>query len=197
MYQVIVLTANHQFWGERPLKDVLRLYFRGKIEIVKAEEGKYIHAGMSRDGITFKMPAPLIVRLLNFFGYKYKKDRIAYSDEAVYRRDNNICQYWHYNNGKKFKYRCTMDELTIDHIVPSSKGGNTSFDNCVCACRNCNEVIKRNRTPHEAGLELIRKPFEPAHRKGDWVVMTFTFNPHSRAHQAYYEYMGMKFSHVV
>jgi len=198
MTSVVVLTKNWVYWGERSLEDAIKLYFRGKIEIVKADESREIHAGISREGIVFKMPAPLVIRLLNFVGYKIKKEKIQFSEEAVFNRDNNICQYIHTDEkGNQFKYRCSSFEKTIDHIIPISRGGKNSFENCVCACRNHNEKVKKNHTPEEVGLVLIRKPEVPKSRKGDMAIISFTFNPHNKAHQAFYEAMGTSFSHVV
>jgi len=196
MTSVVVLTKNYNYWGERSLEDAILLYFRGKIEILKADESKVIRAGVSKEGVRVKMPAPLVVRLLEFVGYKIKKDRLDYSDEAVFERDRSICQYWHTDEkGKRFKYRCTSDEKTIDHVIPKDQGGTKSYTNCVCSCKHCNNVLKKNRTPKEAGMELIREPKEPALRKGDMVIMTFSFNPHSKAHKAFNEIMGVEFSH--
>lgn len=198
MSSVVVLTSRWAYWGERSLRDAIRLQVKGKVEVLRADKSRTITAGISRSGIRFKMPAPLVVRLLKFKGYKYENEEIKYSDDAVYERDKNICQYWHQDErGKRFKYRCTTEERTIDHVLPQSRGGKTSFDNCVCSCWTCNTKVKKNRTPKEAGLVLIRQPYTPKHRKGDMAYITFSFNPSSKAHQAYYEYMQVDFSHVV
>jgi len=198
MTNVIVLTKNWAYWGERPVKDALRLYFRGKIEIVKADESRHIQAGVSREGVTFKMPAPLVIRLLDFVGYKIRKEKIQYSEDAVFARDNNICQYWHYDSeGKAFKYKCSASDRSIDHVLPKSRGGNPqSFLNCVCACKEHNVNVKKNHTPDEVGLKLIRKPEIPRSRKGDMAIVTFTFNSSNKAHRAFYEALGAEFSHI-
>ena len=52
-------------------------------------------------------------------------------------------------------------ELTIDHIVPRSQGGLTTWENCVLACVSCN-ARKANRTPEQAGMKLRRAPARPA-----------------------------------
>jgi 5-methylcytosine-specific restriction endonuclease McrA len=195
---VVVLTAHYQYWGERSLRDAIRLHFRGKIEILRSDENRQITAGISRDGAIFKMPAPLVVRLVDFIGYKIKNDKIRCTDEAVYARDRNICQYWHHDErGKRYKYRCSVEDRTIDHVIPKSRGGEDTFENEVCSCRWHNVEVKKNRTPREAGMELIRKPFAPRLKKGDMAVITISFNPHSKAHQAYFEVVGGQFSHVV
>jgi hypothetical protein len=197
MTSVVVLTKNWSYWGERSLEDAIKLYFRGKIEIVKADESRHIKTGISRDGVVFKMPAPLVIRLLSFAGYKIKKEKIEWSEEAVFKRDNNICQYWHTDeNGNQFKYKCNATDRTLEHVIPRSKGGTNSFTNCVCACRYHNTVVKKNHLPEEVGLKLIRKPEVPKSRKGDMAIISFSFNPQNKAHQAFYEAMGMSFSHV-
>jgi len=196
MSSVVVLTAYNAYHGERSLRDVLRLYVKGKIEIVKSDESRLIRAGINREGIMFKMPAPLVVRLTNFFGWHIKKTEVKYSDQAVYDRDNNICQYWHFDEmNRKYKYKCTAKERTIDHVIPKAQGGTNSFKNCVTCCREHNEKVKRNRTPKEAGLQLIRMPQEPVLNKGDMAVISFCFDPNKKAHQALYEWLGVSFSH--
>jgi len=185
MSAVVVLTRDYCYWGERPLRDAIRLIVNGKVEIVAADESKVIQAGINKDGATFKLPAPLVIRLLTFVGVKIKHEEVTFSKEAVFERDENTCQYWHHDDrGKRFKHRCTQEELTVDHVIPKVKGGSNSFMNCVTACRTCNERLKRGRTPQEAGLELIRKPFVPRLRKGDMVVIRFQYNPESKAHRA-------------
>lgn len=186
MNSVVVLTRDFSYWGERPLRDALRLIVKGKVEIVAADESKLIHTGISRDGAVFKLHAPLVIRLLDFVGFKVKTEEIAYSKEAVFERDGNVCQYYHVNDmGKRFRYKTTVSDRTLDHVIPKVKGGATrDFRNSVCCCRRHNEIIKRGRTPKEAGLELIRIPVVPRRKKGDWVVMKFTFNGDNPAHLA-------------
>lgn len=185
MSTVVVLTRDYAFWGQRPLRDALRLIVKGKVEIVASDESRMIHAGVSRDGAVFKLPAPLVVRLLDFVGIKVKREEIRFSKEAVYERDDNVCQYYHYDpRGRRFLYRTTEEDRTIDHIVPKVRGGENSFLNCVTACRWHNEVVKRGRSLKDVGLELVRQPFVPRLRRGDWVVLRFAFNPSDPAHEA-------------
>lgn len=186
MSGVVVLTRNYVFWGERPLRDALRLIVKGKVEIVASDESKFIQAGVNREGAVFKLPAPLVVRLLDFVGIKVKREEVRYSKEAVFERDDNICQYWHFDeSGRRFKYRTSAEDRTVDHVIPKVKGGENHFLNVVTACRHCNEQVKRGRTPKEAGLELMRQPFIPRRRKGDWVIVRFSFNEANPAHQAF------------
>lgn len=70
---------------------------------------------------------------------------VVFSRRNLWRRDGWCCQYC----GKRPK----ADEITVDHVVPKSRGGITSFENCVLACIDCNKM-KDDRTPEEAGMTL-------------------------------------------
>lgn len=74
------------------------------------------------------------------------------TNSALFRRDRNICLFC----GGKF-----VDfELTRDHVVPRSRGGEDRWDNCVSSCKRCNH-FKSSRLPHECGMELIALPYVP------------------------------------
>lgn len=193
MSNVIVLTKYWAFWGERPLRDAIRLVVKGKVEVIKADESRHIKTGISREGATFKMHAPLIIRLLEFGGIKIKSEEIKFSKEAVFQRDNYCCQYYHFDdNGKRYVHKCSKDEVSLDHVIPKCQGGaDKSFTNSVTSCKWHNVKIKRGRTPKEAGLELVRKPTVPKRNKGDMVILRFQFNPDSLAHRAFQEIMGV------
>lgn len=187
MTSVIVLTRDYQFWGEIDLESKGRQRFwkllsKEKIEILAADE--YEEIGTT----SFKVKKPFVIRLLKFVGYKIKKEEINWSAEAVFARDNNVCQYWHFNEyNKAFKYRCKDSERTIDHLQPRSKGGENTFENTVCACHNCNVNIKKDRPLKDTGLKLIRKPFVPKQNKGDFAIIKFAYNPNKLSHRIYVE----------
>jgi len=183
MTSVVVLNRNYQFWAEVNLDKVLKWWAKQKIKVLVADEREEVGS------TTIRLKRPFVVQLLEFAGYKIKKEEIGFNKEAVFRRDKNICQYWHFeNDGKAFKYKCQPDERTLDHIIPKSRGGAVhSFENAVCACRWHNVVIKRGRTPEEAGLKLISKPYVPRSNKGQYVTMNFTYNPNNLAHRIYVE----------
>ena len=75
-----------------------------------------------------------------------------FNRKNVFARDANRCQYCNRNQ--------PTSELSLDHVIPKSKGGPTTWDNIVCACVACN-VRKGGRTPREAGMVLTRKPRKP------------------------------------
>lgn len=78
--------------------------------------------------------------------------RPKFSFKNLWMRDNGRCQY----TGRELRH----GEGNIDHVIPSSRGGPTTWDNCVLSCRKIN-TFKADRTPEEAGLTLLRQPEEP------------------------------------
>lgn len=101
-------------------------------------------------GIGFLFPIPDVIVLRAYNGLP--ELRVAFSRRNVYRRDGFQCQYC----GE----RPALSRLTIDHVIPRSRGGATSWDNCVAACVPCN-AGKANRTPSESGMDLRRLPRIP------------------------------------
>ena len=73
--------------------------------------------------------------------------------QILYSRDKNICAYCGYKFDPK--------KLTIDHILPKSRGGENTWENCVTSCCFCNRK-KDNRTPEEAHMQLIYVPYAPS-----------------------------------
>jgi 5-methylcytosine-specific restriction endonuclease McrA len=71
------------------------------------------------------------------------------SRKNIILRDENICQYC----GGDFH----TDDLTMDHVVPKSQGGEKSWENIVASCKPCNQK-KGNRTPEQAGMKLLKEP---------------------------------------
>ena len=94
-----------------------------------------------------RLAAPRVIRLLNFD--RHRKTRVPLSRRNIYLRDANTCQYC----GQKFP----TSELSLDHVIPRCRGGESSWTNLVCACTNCN-ARKAAQTPAQAGLRLIRPP---------------------------------------
>ena len=90
---------------------------------------------------------PLIIRLYNYVRFKSRGLRL--NRRRVYKRDNFQCVY------------CGSEKsLTLDHIIPRSRGGKNSWTNLVTCCQSCN-LKKANRTPEEAGMKMKSKPYEP------------------------------------
>lgn len=101
-----------------------------------------------------EIPIPTVIRLLGYDKLPIKA--VTFSRRNIFKRDKSCCQYC----GVQMK---RADEITIDHIVPRSKGGVSSWTNCVLACLPCNKR-KANKTPQQVGMRLIRPATEPKMR---------------------------------
>ena len=120
----------------------LLVYLR-KADLVKANNSYSFHTVSN----TFSMPS--VIKLSRYVNIPYKG--LVLTKENVFKRDGFKCQY------------CgTRKELTIDHLIPKAKGGKTSWNNLVTACKKCNSK-KGNYSPEEAGLQLSFLPYRPSY----------------------------------
>ena len=94
-------------------------------------------------------PMPAVIRLFRYINLPYRG--VVLTRQNVFKRDKFACQYC--GAGKS---------LTLDHIIPRSKGGKTSWSNLVTACQPCN-TRKGDRTPDQANLKLQSKPQKPTY----------------------------------
>jgi CRISPR/Cas system Type II protein with McrA/HNH and RuvC-like nuclease domain len=140
MEKVLVLNADFTPINVTTVYKGFTLVSKGKAEILKASD-KPLLSGMG------EFVRPLIIRLLNFVKYRIHKLKI--NRQRLYRRDNHECGYC----GSK-------RNLTIDHIIPKSRGGQNTWMNLVTCCSSCNR-LKDDRTPEEAGMKLNIKLYEP------------------------------------
>lgn len=101
--------------------------------------------------VSLRIKIPEVV-LLNDYD-SYPRHRVTFSRKNIYRRDRYTCQYC--------GARPPLDELSVDHIIPRSKGGHSNWTNCVLACLRCNRR-KGNRTAEDAGIRLRKPPVEPS-----------------------------------
>ncbi len=100
--------------------------------------------------VRMRLRAPEVITLVECD--RVPRTTVTFSRRNLFRRDRWTCQYC----GKK----PDSDALTIDHVVPRSRGGVSRWNNCVLACADCNRR-KANRTPHEAHMRLRHKPKAP------------------------------------
>jgi len=197
MTSIVVLNRNFQYHAEVSIEKFWKWLVKGKIHVVVSHDGNQPYVNYSRENMTldqaistFKVRRPLVVQLLKFVGYRPKTEEINWSKEAVFQRDENICQYWHFDEeNKRYKHKCSPSERTLDHVFPKHRGGENTFENTVCACSHCNIDIKKGRTPQEAGLKLIRKPFIPRRNKRDFVMIKFPYDPSKLSHKIYKNYV--------
>jgi 5-methylcytosine-specific restriction endonuclease McrA len=100
--------------------------------------------------VNFEIQVPRVIRLLDFD--RVPKQQLHLNRRNVLARDEHSCQYC----GRQFPTAL----LSLDHVIPRSRGGLTTWENVVCACLACN-VKKGGRTPHEAKMKLVRRPAKP------------------------------------
>ena len=144
MDEVAVLVLNGGF---EPLhftnaRRAITLLLSGKAESV--EPSPRVVRSPSR-----AFPLPSVIRLAIYIRKPFV-ERVAFNKKNILRRDHYTCQYC----GRR------GDRLTVDHVVPRSKGGETAWTNVVAACLRCN-LAKGNRALAEAGMTLLRPPAHP------------------------------------
>jgi hypothetical protein len=140
MDKVLVLNSDYTPLNITSVFRGFNLVNNGKAEILKADE-KPLKTG------TFNFIRPLIIRLLNYV--KFRLNKLKINRQRIYKRDNHECVYC---GSKK--------NLTIDHIIPKSKGGENTWLNLVTSCSSCNR-LKGDRTPEQANLKMRYLPYEP------------------------------------
>lgn len=142
MHLTLLLNNSYEPLRFIPERDVFRLLAKEKIESLAYWEHIVRHGD---DGI---IKHPSVVRLK--IQVKYHPKFVKLNRIQIFKRDQFICQYCGFAG--------TANELSIDHIIPVSQNGETSWLNCVTACKFCNGR-KKNRTPEQAEMKLINQPF--------------------------------------
>lgn len=141
--RVLILNQNYEPLSVCSGRKAIILLYMGKVEMIERSDHmvRSVHAAL---------PLPSIVRLSRLI--QVPRKRILLSRGNIIKRDNYRCQY------------CGTDRtpFTVDHVVPRDRGGSDSWENLVCACTGCNSR-KRNRTPQEAGMQLLRRPRKPGY----------------------------------
>jgi 5-methylcytosine-specific restriction endonuclease McrA len=144
-YPVLVLNQNYEPFNVCRARRAVLLLLRGKAEMLENGAG-FIHS------IDQKYPVPSVIRLDNFIKRPEYKRRLTRLE--VFNRDRYTCQYC----GKETR------QLTLDHVIPRSRGGEHVWENIVSACVLCNRK-KAGRTPREAGMRLKHAPSEPRNKR--------------------------------
>ncbi len=157
MTQVEVWNADETLLHRVSVKHAVKMIWRGIATPVTVHESQ-----------TFgPYHVPLVVRLVRYVEQKwlYSKTRATYSRDGVLRRDRGRCAY------------CGCVATTMDHVIPRSRGGATSWANAVAACEPCN-TRKGSRTPAEAGMPLHWDPYVPTRAELNFATTDRTGTPH-------------------
>ena len=143
MQSTLLLNASYEPIKVIPWQKAVTMCFLGKVEVVDVYEREI-------RSVTVNLKMPAVVRLLRYV--KIHTRRIPLTRLNVLIRDGFSCQYC--------RRKLSMAESSIDHVVPRSQNGLSTWCNVVSACRSCNGK-KGGRTPEQAGMHLACKPHEP------------------------------------
>lgn len=170
-----VLVLNKMWMAIRIVdaRRALSLLFRDLAEVIRVDDGSYtghdfdswldvsearhdFERRLDRDHyewvgtVRAQIAVPKVIRLLGYD--KLPRQEVKLNRRNIYARDENHCQYC----GDKHP----SSELSLDHVIPRSQGGGSSWDNLVCCCVRCN-ARKGGRTPRQAHMTLVRRPVRP------------------------------------
>ncbi len=166
-----VLVLNRLYVAVRVIsaRRAFTMLFRDLAEVIHIDEGHYYNydfeswaelSQLQREfepdrhdwirTVRFDLAVPRVIRLLGYD--RLPAQHVKLNRRNLFARDHNQCQYC----GKSFP----TSELSIDHVVPRSQGGEDSWTNLVCACVKCN-ARKGGRTPEQAHMKMIRPPRQP------------------------------------
>jgi CRISPR/Cas system Type II protein with McrA/HNH and RuvC-like nuclease domain len=140
MTTVLVLNYDYTPLNVTSVHRGFVLVDKGKAEIVKSDENPIV-SGYK------KYVRPLVIRLLKYI--KHFTRSLRPNRNRIYKRDGHECVY------------CgSSKNLTLDHVIPKSRGGTNDWTNLVTSCFKCN-LKKANRTPEEARMVMLKKPYAP------------------------------------
>jgi 5-methylcytosine-specific restriction endonuclease McrA len=140
---VLVLNATYEPINVCTVRRAVVLLLKEKAEVVERSDWR-LHSA------TTTMARPVVIRLVSYVRIPRDTHRRKITRRAVFARDDWTCQY------------CgAQSNLTVDHVVPRSKGGPSSWDNIVASCAPCNRR-KGNSLPRQAGMNLTRQPSTPS-----------------------------------
>ena len=141
--RALVLNQDFRPISVCSVKRAFVLVFMNKVEMVSSFNGTKFHT------VDQEFNIPAVVRLQNYVNVPYRGVELTRLN--VFKRDSHLCQYC----GSK-------GDLSLDHVLPRSRGGSSSWKNLVTACKPCN-TRKGDETPEEANMSLASKPFKPSY----------------------------------
>ena len=137
MSTVLVLNAGYEPLHKVSINHAIKMLVRQVAVIEEATEEMF-----------GDFPKPLVLRLVKYISMKWRNHKPKWSKNRLFKRDNASCGY------------CDKPATTVDHVVPRSRGGETTWKNTVASCLKCNSK-KGSRTLKESNMKLRFQPFEP------------------------------------
>jgi 5-methylcytosine-specific restriction endonuclease McrA len=142
--RVLVLNASYEPINVCTVRRAAVLILKNRAEILE-------HGDWSLHAESLTLPRPVVIRLITYVRIPRDAHRRKITRRAVFARDRWTCQYCGHERGS----------LTVDHVIPRSKGGASSWDNIVTCCAPCNRR-KGDRLPKQARMKPVRPPRAPS-----------------------------------
>jgi len=140
---VLVLNATYEPINVCTVRRAVVLLLKAKAEVIE-------HGGWELHSASTTMNRPIVIRLVTYVRIPRDTHRRKITRRAVFARDGWACQY------------CgARANLTVDHVIPKSKGGTSSWENIVASCAPCNRR-KGDALPRQAGMQLLKQPGSPS-----------------------------------
>lgn len=158
----LALNASYEPLTIVPARRAVRLVLDGKAEILEADGSTRFRSERET------LPCPAVIRLVRFV-HVPRRFRRQVTNTFLFARDDYSCMYC----GRHRSELRGRQFLTRDHILPTSRGGENTWENVVTSCSSCNNR-KGNRLPEEAGLALLTEPVEPNYVHLVWAVRRVT-----------------------
>jgi 5-methylcytosine-specific restriction endonuclease McrA len=140
---VLVLNQDYSPFTVCTVQRAFLLVFLSKAELLTGAVNQTLRT------VTTSYPMPAVIRLHQYIHIPYRG--VVLTRQNIFKRDEFTCQY------------CgSIKDLTLDHVIPRSRGGKSTWKNLITACKMCN-AKKGNYTPQEAGMFLSKLPYKPSY----------------------------------
>jgi len=140
--KVLVLNQDYRAVTVCSVQRAFLLVFLEKADLISEVDGHKLRT------VDDFYPMPSIIRLKKYINIPYRG--VVLTRTNIFKRDGSICQY------------CgSPDNLTLDHVIPKSRGGSSNWDNLITACKTCNSK-KGDYIPEEISMIPFRRPFKPS-----------------------------------
>ena len=156
MGQTLVLNASYEPLNITSWRRAVILMIKGKAESLEEDQSYVINSGHN---------LPTVIRLRYYVKVPFRE--VALTRKNILLRDNNSCQYCNHRGS----------DLSIDHVLPRSRGGTDHWENVTTACLRCN-VQKGNRTTEESNMPLTRKPYRTLSNLNFEATMQIDYGKH-------------------
>lgn len=140
--KVLVLNQDYSALSVCSATKAFLLVYLDKAELVSHAPNQHLRT------IDAHYPMPTVIRLHRYVQVPYKG--VMMTRQNIFKRDQHRCVYCN-----------THEDLTLDHVIPRSRGGRSSWDNLTTACKRCN-AKKGDFTPEEANMPMRQRPFKPS-----------------------------------